>query len=154
MNADSTNPASDRIQTNLDAFVDPAPTTGGVTLRPFSAGTLTLCRALALSMITGTSKEEIEAMSADEKQRQLTTFLFIQSQPLDVVKKAVKLAREDRAAFEEQYLLPFEMELPVTAMFETMTQLEKSLASIEAAQIEVIQRPGGRSKEVANPPPN
>ena len=28
------------------------------------------------------------ALSADDKQRQLTTFIFIQSQPLDVVKKA------------------------------------------------------------------
>ena len=57
---------------------------GGITLRPFSAGTLTLCRALGLTMITGATKEQIEAMSADEKQRQLTTFLFIQSQPVEL----------------------------------------------------------------------
>ena len=92
-------------------------------------------------------------MSPDDKQRQLTTFLFIQSQPLDAVKKAVKLARENREAFEEEYLLPFELELPVTAMFTAMTQLENNLTAIEAAQIEVIARPGGRSKE-AQPPPN
>ena len=150
MNADSASP-SDRTQTNLDTFIAPAPDVGGITLRAFSAGTLTLCRALGLTMITGASKEQLEAMSADEKQRQLTTFLFIQSQPLDVVKKAVKLAREDRAAFEEQHLLPFELELPVTAMFETMSQLEKSLVAIEAAQIEVLQKPG---KHEAQPPPN
>ena len=145
--------ADDKTQTNLDTFVAPAPTAGGITLRPFSAGTLTLCRALGLTMITGATKEQIEAMSADEKQRQLTTFLFIQSQPLDVVKKAVKAARENRAAFEEEYLLPFELELPVTAMFETMTQLEQSLVSIEAAQVEVLARPSGGKKE-ATPPPN
>ncbi len=143
----------DRTQENLDAFIAPAPEASGITLRPFSAGTLSLCRALGLTMITGATKEQLEAMSADEKQRQLTTFLFIQSQPLDVVKKAVKLARENRAAFEEEYLLPFELELPVTAMFETMNQLEQSLVSIEAAQVEVLQRPGGGKKE-ATPPPN
>jgi len=104
-------------------------------------------------MITGASKDQLEAMSAEDKQRQLTTFLFIQSQPLDVVKKAVKVARENRAAFDDDYLLPFELDLPVTAMFETMTQLEKGLASIEAAQVEVQQRPGGGKKE-ATPPPN
>jgi len=153
MNSEMANPAPDRIQTNLDAFVEPAPTAGGITMRPFSAGTLTLCRVLGLSMITGASKEELEALSADEKQRQLTTFLFVQSQPLDLVKKAVKAARENRAAFEEEYLLPFELELPVTAMFETMQQLEQSLGSIEAAQIEVLPRPGGCKKE-ATPPPN
>ena len=143
----------ERTQENIDTFVEPAPSAGGITLRPFSAGTLTLCRALGLTMITGASKEQLEAMSPEDKQRQLTTFLFIQSQPLDVVKKAVKVARENRAAFDEDYLLPFELDLPVTAMFETMTQLEKGLASIEAAQIEILPRPGGGKKE-ATPPPN
>ena len=104
-------------------------------------------------MVVGGTKEEIEALSADDKQRQLTTFLFIQSQPLDVVKKAVKLARENRQAFEDEYLLPFELELPVTAMFTAMAQLENNLTAIEAAQIEVVARPKGSGKE-PTPPPN
>ena len=146
--------ADERTQTNLDTFVEPAPEAAGLTLRPFSAGTLTLCRALGLTMITGATKEQLEAMSADDKQRQLTTFLFIQSQPLDAVKKAAKLARENREAFEDEYLLPFELELPVTAMFTAMNQLEANLASIEAAQIEVVSRPGGKSESKTPPPPN
>ena len=93
--------ADERTQTNIDTFIAPAPEAGGITLRPFSAGTLTICRALGLTMVVGGDKEVVEALSADDKQRQLTTFLFIQSQPLDVVKKAVKLAREDRQAFED-----------------------------------------------------
>ena|SRR5438105_13439012 len=153
MNAESTSPAPDRTQTNIDTFIAPAPEAGGLKLRPFSAGTLTLCRALGLSMITGASKEQLDAMSADEKQRQLTTFLFIQAQPLDVVKKAVKAARENRQAFEDEYLLPFELDLPVTAMFEAMKQLEENLAAVEAAQIEVLPKPKGSGKE-PTPPPN
>jgi hypothetical protein len=141
-----------RTQENLDTFIAPAPKAGGLTLRPFSAGTLTLCRALGLTMITGATKEQLEVMSADEKQRQLTTFLFLQSQPLDTVKKAAKLARENHEQFEEEYLLPFELELPVTAMFQAMMQLEENLTSIEAAQIEVMAKPGG--KKEAQPPPN
>ena len=144
--------ADERTQTNIDTFITPAPDAGGITLRPFSAGTLTLCRALGLTMVVGGDKEQIEALSADDKQRQLTTFLFIQSQPLDVVKKAVKLAREDRQAFEDEYLLPFELELPVTAMFTAMQQLETNLTAIEAAQIEVLSRPSG--KKEPTPPPN
>ena len=142
----------ERTQTNLDTFIAPAPEAGGITLRPFSAGTLTLCRALRLTMVIGGDKEQIEALSHEDKQRQLTTFLFIQSQPLDVVKKAVKLAREDRQAFEDEYLLSFELELPVTAMFTAMAQLENNLTTVEAAQIEVLSRPGG--KKEATPPPN
>ena len=145
--------ADARTQLNLDTFIAPAPEVGSITLRPFSAGTLTLCRALGLTMVVGGDKEAVEALSADDKQRQLTTFLFIQSQPLDVVKKAVKLAREDRQAFEDEYLLPFELELPVTAMFTAMAQLENNLTAIEAAQIEVVTRPSGSKKE-ATPPPN
>ena len=143
----------ERTQTNIDTFITPASETGGITLRPFSAGTLTICRALGLTMVVGGEKEQVESLSADDKQRQLTTFLFIQSQPLDVVKKAVKLARENRQAFEDEYLLPFELELPVTAMFTAMQQLENNLTAIEAAQIEVITRPSGSKKE-PTPPPN
>ena len=142
----------ERTQTNLDTFIAPAPEAGGITLRPFSAGTLTLCRALGLTMVIGGDKEQIEALSHEDKQRQLTTFLFLQSQPLDVVKKAVKLAREDRQAFEDEYLLSFELELPVTAMFTAMAQLENNLPAVDAAQIEVLSRPGG--KKEATPPPN
>jgi precorrin-4 methylase len=142
----------ERTQTNIDTFIAPATEAGGITLRPFSAGTLTLCRALGLTMVIGGDKEQLEALSHEDKQRQLTTFLFLQSQPLDVVKKAVKLAREDRQAFEDEYLLPFEMELPVTAMFTAMAQLETNLTAVEAAQIEVLSRPGG--KKEATPPPN
>lgn len=145
--------ADERTQTNLDTFIAPVAETGGITLRQFSAGTLTICRALGLSMVVGGDKEQVEALSADDKQRQITTFLFIQSQPLDVVKKAVKLARENRQAFEDEYLLPFELELPVTAMFTAMQQLEQNLTAIEAAQIEVITRPSGSKKE-STPPPN
>jgi hypothetical protein len=144
--------ADERTQTNLDTFIAPATETGSITLRPFSAGTLTICRALGLTMVVGGDKEQVEALSADDKQRQLMTFLFIQSQPLDVVKKAVKLARENRQAFEDEYLLPFELELPVTAMFTAMQQLEDNLTAIEAAQIEVITRPSGSKKEPTTPP--
>ena len=66
---------------------------------------------------------------------------------------ALKLARENRQAFEDEYLLPFELELPVTAMFTAMQQLENNLTAIEAAQIEVITRPSGSKKE-PTPPPN
>ena len=145
--------ADERTHTNLESFIEPTPEIETLKLRPFSAGTLTLCRALGLTMITGASPEQLEAMSAHDKQRQLSTFLFIQSQPLEVVKKAVQLARENHQAFEDEYLLPFELELPVTAMFAAMHQLEESLGAIEAAQIEVVARPKGTGKE-PTPPPN
>ena len=38
-------------------------------------------------------------------------------------------------------------------MFETMAQLEKSLVSIEAAQVEVLERLGGGKNDSKSPPP-
>ena len=43
----------ERTQTNIDTFITPATEAGGITLRPFSAGTLTICRALGLTMVVG-----------------------------------------------------------------------------------------------------
>jgi hypothetical protein len=142
----------ERTLTNLDSFIAPASEAGGLKLRPFSAGTLTLCRALGLKMVTGASKEELEALSVDEKQRQLTAFLFIQAAPLDVVKKAAKLARENRGAFEDEYLLPFELELPVEAMMEAVQQIEANVEAVAAAQIEVVAKPGKSGKAEQSPP--
>ena len=51
----------ERTQTNLDTFITPATETGGITLRPFSAGTLTICRALGLTMVVGGDKEQVAA---------------------------------------------------------------------------------------------
>ena len=67
--------------------------------------------------------------------------------------KAVKFARENRQAFEDEYLLAFELELPVTAMFTAMQQLENNLTAIGPAQIVVITHPSGCKKE-PTPPPN
>ena len=47
----------ERTQTNIDTFITPATEAGGITLRPFSAGTLTICRALGLTMVVGGDKE-------------------------------------------------------------------------------------------------
>ena len=41
--------ASERTEKQLDVFIDPAPEAGPLKLRPFSAGTLTLCRKLGLT---------------------------------------------------------------------------------------------------------
>lgn len=125
------------------AFIEPKTAIAGLQLRPFSAGTMTLCRELQLTVVLGG-----EIASDEDKQRQLVTLLFIQSQPLETVKRAVKLARADRQAFLDDFILPFEMELPVTALPNAFAALEETFAAVNAAQFNVKSEPG------AAPDPN
>lgn len=145
--------SDERTEKQLDVFIEPAPQAGTLRLRPFSAGTLTLCRKLKLTMILG-SAEDKAALSDEEKQRQLTTFLFIQVAPIETVKKAAKLARESIAAFEEEYLLDFELNLPVNAMTQAIEYLAAGIEQVGNAQFETLPREeagGGRSEQA---PPN
>lgn len=129
----------ERTEKQLDVFIEPVPEAGPLKLRPFSAGTLTLWRKLGLTMILG-SADDKAALSDEEKQRQITAFLFIQSAPIETVKRAAKLAREDRGAFEDQYLLDFELNLPVGAMAKAVEQLAAGIEMIGAAQFETVPR--------------
>jgi hypothetical protein len=145
--------ASDRTEKQLDVFIEPAPQAGPLKLRPFSAGTLTLCRKLGLTMILG-SAEDKAALTDEEKQRQITAFLFIQCAPIETVKKAAKLAREDMAAFEDQYLLDFELNLPVGAMAQAVEHLAAGIEQVGAAQFETATREDGTGGPAETPPPN
>lgn len=60
----------------------------GIKLRPFSYGSMQLAYMLKLSLFTGEGKEEDEA-DDEEKQRQIVTFAWMQSAPLDEVISAV-----------------------------------------------------------------
>ena len=60
---------------------------GAITLRPFSWGTMNLCRVLRLVTFTGT-KAEREALAPERAQYELAAFAWMQSAPLDVVAEA------------------------------------------------------------------
>ena len=145
---------TERTEKQLDVFLEPAPNAGSLSLRPFSAGTLTLCRKLRLSLILG-SAEDKAALSDEEKQRQITTFLFIQAAPIETVKRAAKLARQDMEAFEDQYLLDFELALPVGALTQAVEQLAAGIDHVAIAQFEAVPRENGpQGGHQETPPPN
>jgi len=142
-----------RTETQLDTFIEPPAQVGTLTLRPFSAGTLTLCRKLGLTMIVGGADEKA-AITEEEKQRQITTFIFIQAAPLEDVLRAVKLARKDRAAFEDDIQLPFELNLPVDVMVQAMEQIAGNAEQIAAAQFEAVPKDQSPAGPKDTPPPN
>ena len=140
MNEKSGTPASERTEKQLDVFIEPSPEAGPLKLRSFSAGTLTLCRKLGLTMILGSANDKT-ALTEVEKQRQITTFLFIQAVPIETVKKAAKLAREDMA------------DLPVGAMAQAVEQLATGIDQVAAAQFETVPREDSGARQ-ESPPPN
>lgn len=144
---------NNHTEKQIDVFIAPAPEAGSLKLRPFSAGTLTLCRKLGLTMILG-SADDKAALSDEEKQRQITAFLFIQSAPIETVKKAVKLARQDMESFENEYLLDFELNLPVGAMAQAVEQLAAGIDQVSAAQFEAVSREESTGGKPETPPPN
>lgn len=72
--------------------------------RPFSAGTLALCRKLGLTMILGSAGDKA-ALPDEGKQRQIAAFLHIQRAPIGTVKKAgtKRTGRVNPAALKQPY---------------------------------------------------
>ena len=83
-------------------FTDRPSDIAGLTLRPFSLGSLSLCRRLKLTMLTGEAAPD--SLNDEEKQQQIVAFLFIQSQPLNTVLQAIKSEN-----FFEEHILPFSL---------------------------------------------
>lgn len=131
-------------QQNLeDAFTEPQTVVAGLKLRPFSLGTLNLCRRLGLSLFTGQQDAEI---SDEEKQRQIVAFLFLQSRPFEEVLRA---ARSEN--FDDEYLLPFSLTLPLSAIPEAVSEIQRIMDQAGAAVVEIERKPGCKSDDA---PPN
>jgi hypothetical protein len=132
-----------REQTLEDAFTEPPGLIAGLKLRPFSLGTLNLCRRLGLTLFTGQAGGDV---SDEEKQRQIVAFLFIQSRPLDEVLRAVRAER-----FDEDFLLPFSLTLPLSAIPEAVAEIGRIMDAAGAAAVEIERKPGAGAEDA---PPN
>jgi hypothetical protein len=127
-----------------NTFTEPDAQIAGLTLRPFSLGSLTICRRAKLTMLTGDAKPE--ELSDDEKQNQIVAFIFIQSQPIQDVLRAVK-----DPDFIEKHILPFSMTLPLDAMPAAVAEIQRIMDAASAAYVEVQSKPDEKPEDA---PPN
>ena len=127
-----------------NTFTEPAAHVAGLTLRPFSLGSLTICRRAKLTMLTGDAKPE--ELSDDDKQNQIVAFIFIQSQPIQDVLHAVK-----DPDFIENHILPFSMTLPLDAMPAAVAEIQRIMDAASAAYVEVQPKPDEKPEDA---PPN
>jgi hypothetical protein len=84
-----------------DAFFDGPVDVGNLKLRPFSIGSMTACRKLGLTLFMG----EGDKLSAEEMQRQVVAFAWVQSAPLATVQRALREGNAD------EYTARFEFEV-------------------------------------------
>ncbi len=114
----------------------------GLKLRPFTLGTLDLCRELGLTIFS----EGKVPLDSVERMRQIAVYLFIQSEPLDAVLKAV-----EEPEFEKNHLRLFKFRLTPGAVEAAWSLIERNLSHAGAAVVDIEPRPGAKGDD---PPPN
>lgn len=133
----------ERVETNLDALVSEPPTIMGRTLRPLTAGSLRLCRRVGLGLLTGA-----EGMSEDEITEELAAFAWLHWADLGEAKRAAAKGREK---FFAEDVEAFMFTLPIAAIGQITTFLEKSATTASAAEVEALPKAQQRGE---SPPPN
>ena len=116
---------------------------GSNRLRPFSLGTLNLCRQLKLTLFTE-PKGETE-LSDEARQFQLTVFAWMQSAPLKDVLAAV------RAGTWKDAVAEFEFSLSVDTLPTLIAEISRIATLAAAAAVEVVPKPGAQDDKDAPP---
>jgi len=137
-------PKSTRTQKLEAAFAEPSSDdakVGSLRLRPFSLGTLNVCRQLGLTLFL----EEGTDLGEEEQLRQIVAFAWAQSAPLPEVLKALRsgTARDRAAEFEFQMSLE---DLPLM-----VEEIQRISDMATAAAVEVVPKPGAADGDA---PPN
>jgi len=127
------------------SFVEEVPSViCGITLRPFTLGTMQACRALELSLFTDSEKSE--SISDEEKQFQVCALAWMQSEDLAVVKKAIR----DGSARDR--ISDFMWDVPIDGVQKFADEIQRISKMAGDRAVEVVPRPGGKSED--GQPPN
>ena len=113
---------------------------GEIKLRPFTIGTKEAARKMGLSFITGGT----ESISEAEIERQMVGFVWLQSAPLSVVLKSLRVGDwQDRVD-------EFQFELPLDATPQIIAEINRIAKAVEAVAVEVQPRPGATDDSPGN----
>lgn len=113
-----------------DAFLESPSEIGGLTLRPFTIGSMTACRKMGLSIFTGGEKEP----TAEEIQRQIVAFAWLQSEPLQKVLTALRSGAWEAAVDE------FEWKVQPQDLKAMEAEITRISGQIGLAAVDVVQR--------------
>lgn len=133
-----------------DILLETGNSAAGIELRPFTFGTLQLCRKLGLDIFTGEreASETEDGDFDDDSLIQIQTFIWMQSQPLKQVLKAVK-----NGSWEDE-VLEFAFGLELADMNDIMSSINE-IGDVATTAVDVVEKPekeGAQSE--GTPPPN
>ena len=117
-----------------------------VTIRPFTFGSFGLCKKLGLTMFSGDGEVGEDGVPRTDNSaavEQLGTFFWMQSQPVNEVLAAVRGGTWEDAALE------FEMKLPISAMEELMSEIERTSGMVREAAVDVLPKDDDGSEKDA-----
>lgn len=130
-----------RAKENEASFSEGEQQIGKLTLRPFTIGTLSICRQLNLSMFIGNTGTESEL----DQQRQIMAFAWAQSAPLGEVLRCIRTGKWMEAVEE------FEFTIEPSQVNEIVAEINRISQSVKAAAVEVEEKP---STGTESAPPN
>jgi hypothetical protein len=130
-----------RPKENEAAFSEGEQQIGKLRLRPFTIGTLSICRQLKLTMFIGSEEGTPEL----DQQRQIMAFAWAQSAPLGEVLRCIRTGKWVEAVEE------FEFEIEPSQVNEIVAEINRISQSVKAAAVEVEEKPGHGTE---NAPPN
>lgn len=137
-------------QTTLteEAFLEPSlKQIGDFKLRPFTLGSVTLCKKLGLSQFTGEKSDE--PMDQVEQLRQVAGFLFIHCEPVEKVLRAVR----DKQHLDDE-LLRYQLQIPLSLVPQVMDEIQHVGDMTGAASVEIVEKPSAPGASQASPPGN
>lgn len=129
-----------------DAFLEPQlRQIGDFKLRPFTVGSLPLCKKLGLTQFIGGSDDA--PLDQVEQVRQVAGFLWIHCEP---VEKILRIIRDPQALEDE--LLRYQLTIPITLLPEVLAEIQRSSDLAAAAAVDIVAKPGGAPQD--SPPGN
>jgi hypothetical protein len=133
---------------NEEAFLEPQlKHSGDFKLRPFTLGSVTLCKKLGLSQFTGEKSEE--PLDQVEQLRQVAGFLFIHCEPVEKVLRAVR----DKQTLEDE-LLRYQLQIPLAIVPQVMEEIQRVGDMTAAASVEIVDKPSDSNTSQSAPPGN
>lgn len=130
-----------REKENESSFSEGKQQIGKLTMRPFTIGTLSICRQLNLTMFIGTA----EADSDQDYQRQIMTFAWVQSAPLADVLRCIRTGKWMEAVEE------FEFTIHPNQVNQIVDEINRISQSLKNASVEVEEKPSATTE---TEPPN
>jgi len=130
------------------AFLEPAiRQIGDFKLRPFTLGSVPICKKLRLSQFTGEAGDE--PLTQEEQLRQVAGFLWAHCEPVEDILRALRHPEQ----LDEQ-ILRYQLTIPLALLPEILAEIQRVGDLAAAAQVDIVEKPRAAGASESPPPGN